>query len=77
MTASGQPSSAAHAAPRDWHGLQARWLGSAVKRKEDPRLLTGKGRFLDDIRLSGMLHAAFVRSPRPPPPARCRAWPAS
>ncbi|HMH78547.1 MAG TPA: molybdopterin cofactor-binding domain-containing protein, partial [Candidatus Udaeobacter sp.] len=30
---------------------------------EDPRLLAGRGRFLDDITLPGMLHAAFVRSP--------------
>src|SRR5262245_39196 len=34
-----------------------------VKRVEDPRLLTGQGRFLDDVRLTGMLHAAFARSP--------------
>jgi carbon-monoxide dehydrogenase large subunit len=33
-----------------------------VKRLEDPRLLTGQGRYLDDIRLPGLLHAAFVRS---------------
>ena len=64
MTATGQPPTAApHASPRDWHGLQARWMGTAVKRKEDPRLLTGQGRFLDDVKLPGMLHAAFVRSP--------------
>jgi carbon-monoxide dehydrogenase large subunit len=30
---------------------------------EDPRLLAGRGRFLDDIVLPGLLHAAFVRSP--------------
>jgi carbon-monoxide dehydrogenase large subunit len=34
-----------------------------VKRLEDPGLLTGGGRFLDDIHLPGLLHAAFVRSP--------------
>jgi len=34
-----------------------------VPRREDPRLLRGEGRFVDDIKLSGMLHAAFVRSP--------------
>ncbi|MGE4218303.1 MAG: xanthine dehydrogenase family protein molybdopterin-binding subunit [Alphaproteobacteria bacterium] len=38
-------------------------FGSSVPRLEDPALLRGKGRFVDDIRLPGMLHAAFVRSP--------------
>src|SRR4051794_41658899 len=47
----------------DWHDVQAKWTGTALKRKEDPRLLTGLGRFLDDVKLAGMLHAAFVRSP--------------
>jgi carbon-monoxide dehydrogenase large subunit len=37
-------------------------FGAAVKRTEDPALLTGRGRFVDDIHLAGMLHAAFVRS---------------
>jgi carbon-monoxide dehydrogenase large subunit len=39
-----------------------RYLGAHVKRVEDPRLLAGQGRFLDDITLPGLLHAAFVRS---------------
>lgn len=47
----------------DWRGTQERWTGTALKRKEDPRLLSGQGRFLDDVKLHGMLHAAFVRSP--------------
>ena len=37
-------------------------MGAHVKRLEDPRLLAGRGRFLDDITLPGLLHAAFVRS---------------
>jgi carbon-monoxide dehydrogenase large subunit len=41
----------------------ARYVGRPVARVEDPRLLTGRGRFVDDIMLPGMLHAAFVRSP--------------
>jgi carbon-monoxide dehydrogenase large subunit len=41
----------------------ARYVGQTVPRKEDPRLLTGRGRYVDDIALPGMLHAAFVRSP--------------
>jgi carbon-monoxide dehydrogenase large subunit len=38
-------------------------LGSPVPRKEDFRLLTGRGRYVSDLVLPGMLHAAFVRSP--------------
>ncbi|PAZ12337.1 xanthine dehydrogenase [Streptomyces sp. SA15] len=37
-------------------------VGRAVPRREDPRLLSGRGRFVDDIALPGMLHAQFVRS---------------
>ena len=37
-------------------------VGSSVARREDPRLLTGRGRFVDDIHLPRMLHAQFVRS---------------
>jgi carbon-monoxide dehydrogenase large subunit len=36
--------------------------GRSVKRVEDPRLLAGHGAYLDDLRLPGLLHAAFVRS---------------
>ncbi len=39
------------------------WVGSKVARLEDPALLRGEGRFVDDIHLPGMLQAAFVRSP--------------
>jgi carbon-monoxide dehydrogenase large subunit len=38
-------------------------IGQAITRREDDRLLTGQGRFVDDIRLPGALHAIFVRSP--------------
>ena len=38
-------------------------LGGAVKRREDPRLITGRGRFTADVAREGWLHAAFVRSP--------------
>jgi aerobic carbon-monoxide dehydrogenase large subunit len=37
-------------------------VGARVARVEDPRLLTGRGRYVDDIQLPGILHAAFVRS---------------
>ncbi|MGE3327044.1 MAG: xanthine dehydrogenase family protein molybdopterin-binding subunit [Acidimicrobiia bacterium] len=39
-----------------------RFVGQSVSRKEDLRLVTGKGRFVDDITVKGMLHAAFLRS---------------
>jgi aerobic carbon-monoxide dehydrogenase large subunit len=38
-------------------------IGRSLPRREDRRLLLGKGRFIDDIRIPGALHAAFVRSP--------------
>jgi carbon-monoxide dehydrogenase large subunit len=38
-------------------------LGARVKRVEDPRFITGKGRYLDDIKLTGMTHMAILRSP--------------
>jgi len=38
-------------------------IGLSVKRREDRRFLTGRGRYVDDLRLPGMLHAAIVRSP--------------
>jgi carbon-monoxide dehydrogenase large subunit len=40
-----------------------RWVGGGLLRKEDPELLTGQGRYIDDIALPGMLWLAFVRSP--------------
>ncbi len=38
-------------------------LGKPIKRTEDPRFITGKGRYLDDIKLTGMVHMAILRSP--------------
>jgi CO/xanthine dehydrogenase Mo-binding subunit len=43
--------------------MGAKYFGASVRRKEDPRYLRGDGRFVDDIKLPGMLHVAFVRSP--------------
>jgi aerobic carbon-monoxide dehydrogenase large subunit len=40
-----------------------KFFGAAVKRVEDKALLQGRGHYVDDIRLAGTLHAAFVRSP--------------
>jgi carbon-monoxide dehydrogenase large subunit len=42
--------------------MSARYFGAAVPRLEDPRLLAGRGRYVDDISLPGMLHAAFSRA---------------
>ncbi len=42
---------------------KGRYIGQRVHRKEDPRLLTGRGQFVDDIVVPGMLHVAFARSP--------------
>ena len=38
-------------------------FGSSIKRREDPKLITGQGNYVDDIKIFGMLHAAIVRSP--------------
>ncbi|MDX2057222.1 MAG: molybdopterin cofactor-binding domain-containing protein [Gemmatimonadales bacterium] len=38
-------------------------FGSGIKRREDPRLITGAGAFVDDLKLPGLTYAAFVRSP--------------
>ena len=40
----------------------ARLVGNRISRKEDPRLLTGRGRYVDDVVVPGMLHVAFARS---------------
>ncbi|MBI4505987.1 MAG: xanthine dehydrogenase family protein [Chloroflexi bacterium] len=38
-------------------------IGAAVKRKEDPRFITGTGQYTDDVRVAGTLHMAILRSP--------------
>src|SRR5262245_42575640 len=38
-------------------------IGASVKRREDHRLLTGQGRYVDDVNAPGQAHVAFVRSP--------------
>jgi carbon-monoxide dehydrogenase large subunit len=40
-----------------------RGLGHSVKRKEDPRFIQGKGNYVDDVKLPGMLYMSIVRSP--------------
>jgi CO/xanthine dehydrogenase Mo-binding subunit len=64
-------STAAKSAPippsrqREKPGQTLKWIGKSIKRVEDPRLLTGQGRYIDDIDLPKMLHAAVLRSSRP------------
>jgi carbon-monoxide dehydrogenase large subunit len=43
--------------------LGAKQFGARITRLEDPALLTGRAQFVDDVKLPGTLHAAFVRSP--------------
>src|ERR1700758_3355444 len=38
-------------------------IGQSVRRREDPRLLRGQGRYFDDLKLADQLYAAIVRSP--------------
>jgi aerobic carbon-monoxide dehydrogenase large subunit len=38
-------------------------IGASVKRKEDPRFVRGKGNYIEDINLPGMLHMSILRSP--------------
>ena len=42
--------------------MSAKHFGARVKRLEDPALLSGRGRFVDDMKPPGLLHACFVRS---------------
>jgi carbon-monoxide dehydrogenase large subunit len=42
---------------------RAGYVGRSMRRKEDPRMITGRGRYVDDISLPGLLYAAIVRSP--------------
>ena len=42
---------------------EGRLFGKSIKRREDPRFITGRGTYVDDVKLPGMTYAAFVRSP--------------
>src|SRR5215217_7783045 len=39
------------------------YVGATVKRKEDPRLITGSSTYVDDLKLAATVHVAFLRSP--------------
>jgi carbon-monoxide dehydrogenase large subunit len=51
-----------HPPTRDLTGPR-KWVGQSIRRIEDPKFLLGKGNYIDDMRVRGMLHAALVRSP--------------
>src|SRR5438093_12942833 len=42
---------------------EERLFGKSIKRREDPRFITGRGQYVDDVKLPGMTYAAFVRTP--------------
>ena len=42
--------------------MTTRSFGSGIRRREDPRLITGRASYTDDIKLPGMVHAAILRS---------------
>src|SRR5918992_3487894 len=43
--------------------MTTRVFGSGIRRREDPRLITGQATYTDDIKLTGLAHAAILRSP--------------
>ncbi|PKB78699.1 MAG: carbon monoxide dehydrogenase, partial [SAR202 cluster bacterium Io17-Chloro-G9] len=43
--------------------MTSRIFGSGIRRREDPRLITGQASYTDDITLPGTVHAAILRSP--------------
>ena len=45
------------------NGTALPYIGQSLKRREDFKFLTGKGRYVDDIKLAGMLYVAIARSP--------------
>src|SRR5690554_492528 len=45
--------------------VMSKMVGASVRRKEDPRLITGTSTYVDDLKIPGMLHAAIVRSIEP------------
>ena len=50
--------------PRGYNpATRVKFIGAPIKRLEDPRLLVGGGRYVDDLARPGMVHAVIVRSP--------------
>jgi carbon-monoxide dehydrogenase large subunit len=55
--------SATQEPPVRQHATERKWVGKSIRRLEDPKFLRGRGNYVDDLRVDGMLHAAIVRSP--------------
>jgi len=49
--------------PVDTSSVTHRYFGQSIKRREDPKYLTGQSQYIDDLTPSGTLYAAIVRSP--------------
>jgi CO/xanthine dehydrogenase Mo-binding subunit len=47
------------------HKQERKWVGKSIRRVEDPKFLRGRGGYIGDMTLPGMLHAAVLRSPMP------------
>jgi len=47
------------------HKQDRKWVGKSIRRVEDPKFLRGRGGYIGDMTLPGMLHAAVLRSPMP------------
>ena len=45
------------------NGANGNWVGQRIRRREDPPLITGRGRYVDDLSLPGQLWMSIVRSP--------------
>src|SRR5213595_1637604 len=45
------------------HDATRTYIGKSIRRREDQRLLRGRGKFTDDFQFPGMVFATFVRSP--------------
>jgi len=44
-------------------GQSTLYVGRSLRRREDRKFLTGRGRYVDDVKLPGTLHLAILRSP--------------
>ncbi len=53
------------APPVRTHKADRNWVGKSIRRVEDPKFLRGRGGYVGDMVLPGMLHAAVLRSPHP------------
>src|SRR5258708_1470580 len=46
---------------KERHVVYSQYVGARVRRKEDPRLITGSSTYVGDVKLPGLLHCAIVR----------------